>query len=61
LTPPPPNVTLPHMPELPDIEVYLVAGEAALAAFDPGGLEVLEADLAAFQAALTSATAFPAR
>jgi len=49
------------MPELPDIEVYLVAGEAALAAFDPGGLEVLEADLAAFQAALTSATAFPAR
>jgi formamidopyrimidine-DNA glycosylase len=34
--------------------LHLVAGEAALAAFDPGGLEVLEADLEAFQAALTS-------
>ena len=31
----------------------LVEGEAALCALDPGGLEPLEADLAAFQAALT--------
>jgi formamidopyrimidine-DNA glycosylase len=34
--------------------LHLVAGEAALAAFDPGGLEVLEADLDAFRAALTA-------
>ena len=32
--------------------LWLVRGEAALAALDPGGLEVLEADLAAFRAAL---------
>ena len=32
--------------------LHLVAGEAALAAHDPGGLEILEADLAAFSAAL---------
>lgn len=32
--------------------IYLVAGEAALAAHDPGGLEPLEADLPAFQSAL---------
>jgi len=32
--------------------LHLVVGEEALAAFDPGGLEVLTADLAAFQAAL---------
>jgi formamidopyrimidine-DNA glycosylase len=32
----------------------VVRGEAALRAHDPGGLEVLEADLAAFQAALTA-------
>jgi formamidopyrimidine-DNA glycosylase len=34
--------------------LHLVVGEAALAGFDPGGLEVLEADLDAFQVALTS-------
>jgi formamidopyrimidine-DNA glycosylase len=34
--------------------LHLVSGEAALAAFDPGGLEVLEADLDAFRAALTA-------
>jgi formamidopyrimidine-DNA glycosylase len=32
----------------------LVRGEAALAAHDPGGLEVLDADLGAFRAALTA-------
>jgi formamidopyrimidine-DNA glycosylase len=32
--------------------LHLVQGEGALAAHDPGGLEPLEADLAAFQAAL---------
>jgi formamidopyrimidine-DNA glycosylase len=32
--------------------LWLVAGEAALGAHDPGGLEVLEADLAGFRAAL---------
>jgi formamidopyrimidine-DNA glycosylase len=32
--------------------LHLVRGEAALAALDPGGLEVLEADLATFEAAL---------
>jgi formamidopyrimidine-DNA glycosylase len=32
--------------------LHLVAGEADLAAHDPGGLEVLEADLAAFRNAL---------
>ncbi|HXG02961.1 MAG TPA: DNA-formamidopyrimidine glycosylase family protein [Candidatus Binatia bacterium] len=32
--------------------VYLVAGEAALAAHDPGGLEPLDADLPAFRIAL---------
>jgi formamidopyrimidine-DNA glycosylase len=32
--------------------LHLVAGEAALAAHDPGGLEVLDADLAAFAATL---------
>jgi formamidopyrimidine-DNA glycosylase len=34
--------------------LYLARGEAALAQYDPGGLEVLEADLAAFRAALVS-------
>ena len=34
--------------------LHLVHGEDALADYDPGGLEVLEADLAAFQAALVS-------
>ena len=34
--------------------LHLVTGEAALAEYDSGGLEVLEADLAAFQAALTA-------
>ena len=34
--------------------LHLVRGEAGLAAMDPGGLEVLEADLAAFRAALTA-------
>lgn len=33
--------------------LHLVEGEAGLAALDPGGLEVLEADLSAFAAALT--------
>jgi formamidopyrimidine-DNA glycosylase len=33
--------------------LHLVAGEAALVEHDPGGLEVLEADLEAFRAALT--------
>ncbi|MCL6640885.1 MAG: formamidopyrimidine-DNA glycosylase [Candidatus Rokubacteria bacterium] len=32
--------------------IYLVAGEAALAAHDPGGLEPLDADLPAFRSAL---------
>jgi len=32
--------------------LYVVAGEAGLAAHDPGGLEVLDADLAAFRKAL---------
>jgi formamidopyrimidine-DNA glycosylase len=32
--------------------MYLVRGEAALAGHDPGGLEVLDCDLAAFRAAL---------
>jgi formamidopyrimidine-DNA glycosylase len=35
--------------------LHVVADEAALAALDPGGLEVLDADLASFTAALTSA------
>ncbi|HKC43446.1 MAG TPA: DNA-formamidopyrimidine glycosylase family protein [Burkholderiales bacterium] len=34
--------------------LHLVAGEAALAAFDAGGLEVLDADLAAFSERLKS-------
>ncbi len=34
--------------------LHLVEGEAALAAYDPGGLEVLGADLEAFRAALTA-------
>jgi len=34
--------------------VHLVRGEAALREHDPGGLEVLEADLGAFSAALTA-------
>src|SRR5215831_3616997 len=34
--------------------LHLVAGEAALAAFDAGGLEVLKADLAAFSRRLKS-------
>lgn len=33
--------------------LYLVRGDSALAAHDPGGLEVLEADLNSFRAALT--------
>jgi formamidopyrimidine-DNA glycosylase len=33
--------------------LHLARGEAALAAHDPGGLELFEADLAAFRAALT--------
>ncbi len=33
--------------------IHLVEGPAALRAHDPGGLEVLEADLASFRAALT--------
>ena len=33
--------------------MYIVRGEAALAAHDPGGLEVLEADLESFAARLT--------
>jgi formamidopyrimidine-DNA glycosylase len=35
--------------------LHVVRGEAGLAALDPGGLEVLEADLDRFTAALTSA------
>ncbi|MFZ3266217.1 MAG: DNA-formamidopyrimidine glycosylase family protein [Terriglobales bacterium] len=35
--------------------LHVVAGEAGLAALDPGGLEVLDADLDHFAAALTSA------
>ena len=35
--------------------LHVVAGEAGLAALDPGGLEVLEADADAFSAALTRA------
>jgi formamidopyrimidine-DNA glycosylase len=34
--------------------LHVVQGEEALAAFDPGGLEVLQADLAAFSARLRS-------
>jgi formamidopyrimidine-DNA glycosylase len=34
--------------------LHVVLGEGGLAAFDRGGLEVLEADVAAFRAALTS-------
>jgi len=34
--------------------LHLVRGEAGLRALDPGGLEVFEADLAAFQRALTA-------
>src|ERR1700691_4271781 len=34
--------------------LHLVAGEEGLQALDPGGLEVLNADLASFTAALTS-------
>jgi formamidopyrimidine-DNA glycosylase len=34
--------------------LYLVRGEPALSAHDPGGLEVLEADLADFERALTA-------
>jgi formamidopyrimidine-DNA glycosylase len=34
--------------------LHLVAGEAALAAYDPGGLEVLTADLEVFRAALAA-------
>lgn len=34
--------------------LYVVEGEEGLAALDPGGLEVLEADLDAFRAALTA-------
>jgi formamidopyrimidine-DNA glycosylase len=33
--------------------IHLVRGEAALATYDPGGLELFEADLATFRAALT--------
>jgi formamidopyrimidine-DNA glycosylase len=36
--------------------LQVVRGEAALAALDPGGLEVMEADLASFRAALASET-----
>jgi formamidopyrimidine-DNA glycosylase len=35
--------------------LHVVAGEAALAALDPGGLEVLKSDSAAFASVLTSA------
>ena len=35
--------------------LHAVAGEAGLSALDPGGLEVLETDLAGFSAVLTSA------
>ena len=34
--------------------LYVAAGEEGVAAYDPGGLEVLEADLDSFRAALTS-------
>jgi len=34
--------------------MYFVRGESALAAHDPGGLEVLEADLESFMARLTA-------
>src|SRR5207247_7606433 len=34
--------------------MYLVRGESALAAHDPGGLEVLEADFNSFEARLTN-------
>src|SRR5208282_3337671 len=34
--------------------LHVVSGEAGLHALDPGGLEVLDADLASFNAALTS-------
>lgn len=34
--------------------LYVASGEEGVAAYDPGGLEVLEADLDAFRAALTS-------
>jgi formamidopyrimidine-DNA glycosylase len=36
------------------VALHLVAGEGALAAHDPGGLEVLEADPESFHAALTA-------
>jgi formamidopyrimidine-DNA glycosylase len=36
------------------VALHLVAGEEALAAHDPGGLEVLEADPESFRAALTA-------
>ena len=35
--------------------LHVISGEAVLQALDPGGIEVLEADLARFSAALTSA------
>jgi formamidopyrimidine-DNA glycosylase len=35
--------------------LHVVAGEAGLSALDPGGIEVLEADLASFSTVLTSA------
>src|SRR5437867_2519977 len=41
--------------------LYLVGGEAALREHDPGGLEVLDADLGAFRAALASENHTPAR
>lgn len=36
------------------VSLYAVRGEAGLAAVDPGGIDVLEADLTAFRAALTA-------
>jgi formamidopyrimidine-DNA glycosylase len=36
------------------VSLHLIEGEAALADYDPGGLEVLDADLDAFRAALTA-------
>ena len=36
--------------------LHVVEGEAGLAAHDPGGLEVLDADLEAFRAALLART-----
>jgi formamidopyrimidine-DNA glycosylase len=36
--------------------LHLLLGQGALAEHDPGGLEVLDSDLAAFQAALTRAS-----